>query len=298
MQDSQKYILVVDDDPTMQMILQGMVEKAGYKVTIAENGEKALQFLDVAGDNISVVLLDRNLPDMDGMDVVKVVHDNEALSGIPIIMQSGSTDLDRIREAIEGGVYYYLSKPFSLEALQNVLSMALKRADIEHVLTSRVNREYAPSNLIRSAAFIMKTYEDARNLSILLSTLFPKPSSVLPGMLAVMANAVEHGTLEIGYEKKAELVVQNKFLKEIERLEKTKKNKAKEVEVQFVHKDGRMSVRITDQGKGFDWKSYVDFNIERKSFVNGYGVLKALQSFDEVKYNTAGNQVMVSVFDK
>ena len=297
MQDTQKYVLAVDDDPTMQMILQGMVEKAGYKVTIAEDGEKALQFLDVAGDNISVVLLDRNLPDMDGMDVVKAVQGHEQ-SGIPIIMQSGSTDLKKIREAIEGGVYYYLSKPFSLEALQNVLSMALKRSDIENVLNSRVNNEYAPSNLIRSAAFVMRTHEDAMNLSILLSTLFPDSSRVLSGLLSVMANAVEHGTLKIGYEKKAELVVKNKFLDEVARLEGLKKNKDKEVEVQFVHKDGRMSVRITDQGKGFNWKDYVNFNIERKSFVNGYGVLKALRSFDEVKYNTAGNQVMVSVFDK
>ena len=297
MQDTQKYVLAVDDDPTMQMILQGMVEKAGYKVTIAEDGEKALQFLDVAGDNISVVLLDRNLPDMDGMDVVKAVQGHEQ-SGIPIIMQSGSTDLKKIREAIEGGVYYYLSKPFSLEALQNVLSMALKRSDIENALNSRVNNEYAPSNLIRSAAFVMRTHEDAMNLSILLSALFPDSSRVLSGLLSVMANAVEHGTLKIGYEKKAELVVKNKFLDEVARLEGLKKNKDKEVEVQFVHKDGRMSVRITDQGKGFNWKDYVNFNIERKSFVNGYGVLKALRSFDEVKYNTAGNQVMVSVFDK
>ena len=113
-----------------------------------------------------------------------------------------------------------------------------------------------------------------------------------------MLNAVEHGTLELGYEGKAEHIQKGTLDAEISRREKLKKNLKKEVEVQFIHKDGRLSVRITDQGKGFDWKSYVDFSNERESFANGYGVLKALRSFDEVKYNTAGNQVMVSIFEQ
>lgn len=289
--------MIVDDDPTMQLILQGMVDKAGYKAVIAEKGKKALEFLEVGKDNISVILLDQNLPDMNGMDVVKSMSVDEQLASIPVIMQSASADLKQIRKAIEGGVYSYLSKPFPIEALQTVLGMALRRSDVVRILKDRVSQGYAPANLIRSSAFIMKTREDAKSLSILLSTLFPDPQHVFPGLMAVMINAIEHGTLELGYEKKAELIQKGALGDEIQRLERLKKNKKKEVEVQFIHKDGRLSIRITDQGKGFDWKSYVDFKIKHENFVCGYGVLKALQSFDEVKYNTAGNQVMVSVFE-
>jgi len=298
MQNPVKYVLVVDDDPTMQMILQGMVEKAGYKVAIAENGQKALQFLEVGQGNISVLLLDYNLPDMDGMEVVKALQENEVLKGIPVVMQSGSTDIKQIRQAIDGGVFSYISKPFPIEALQSVLSAALERSALLNVLNDRVDQGYAPADLIRSAAFAMRTREDAGSLSILLSTLFPNPKRVFCGLLAVMLNAVEHGTLGIGYERKAELSNAGGFIDEVFRLEGLKKNMKKEVEVQFVRKDGRLSVRITDQGKGFDWERYVAFDVERESFVNGFGILKALQSFDEVKYNTAGNQVMVSIFDR
>ncbi|MCB9982295.1 MAG: response regulator [Rhodospirillales bacterium] len=292
-----KYVLIVDDDPTMQLILQGMVEKAGYKAVIAESGEKALQFLEVGQGNISVILLDYNMPDMDGMEVVQAVRERKQLADVPIIMQSGSTDLKQIREVIEGGVYHYLSKPFPIEALQVVLSSALEESKIIDVLHDRVMQGYAPANLIRSAAFVMRTRANARSLSILLATLFPNPARVFPGLLAVMMNAIEHGTLEMDYEKKAALIKAGTLELELERLEGLKKNKTKEVAVQFIHKDKRLSVRITDPGRGFDWKSYVAFSIERERFVNGYGLLKARQSFDEVKYNTAGNQVTVSVFE-
>ncbi len=298
MQDTIKYVLVVDDDPTMQLILQGMVEQAGYKAAIAENGEKALQFLDVGQGNISVVLLDYNLPDMNGMEVVKAIKAHDVLQGVPVIMQSGSTDLKQIRAVIEGGVFSYLSKPFPIEALQCLLKMALRRASLVNVLNERVKQGYAPDNLIRSAAFVMRNNDDAKSLSILLSTLFPDPGKIFPGLMAIMTNSIEHGVFEVGYDKKAELINKGNLYEELLRFEKMKKHQKKEVEVQFIHKEGRISVRITDPGKGFEWKNFVNFNVERKSFVNGYGVLKALESFDEVKYNTAGNQVMLSVFEK
>lgn len=290
---SNKYILVVDDDPTMQMVLQGMIEKAGFKPVIAENGEKALQFVEIGGANIGLVLLDRHLPDMDGFEVVKKIHTLDNGASIPIIMQSGSNKPKDIKDAIDAGIFHYLTKPFKIEALQSVLSFAIQQSEMREVLRERLEKGYTPTNLIRSASFEFSTMEEASKMAILLSCFFPKPFDVFPGVFALLANAVEHGNCGLGYKTKTELIDAATYQDELSKLKPKKP-----VEVQFIHKDGRFSLRITDSGKGFDWKKWTKFETDHGSYTHGFGVLKALKSFDEVKYNTAGNQVMASAFDK
>lgn len=294
----EKYILVVDDDPTMQLLLQGMIEKAGFKPVIAENGQKALQFVEIGGANIGLVLLDRHMPDMDGFEVVKKLQAVEENRGIPVIMQSGSKTPKDIREAIDAGIYYYLSKPFKTDALQSVLNLAIEKAALLSVLQERLEQGYTPVNLIHSASFEFTGMEDARKMALLLTSLFPEPYKVFPGMLALLSNAVEHGSFGMGYDQKSQLIEAGRYAEELEAMYGQKENAQKNIEVQFIQKDGRCSVRITDQGDGFDWKSYIAFQDEQESYTHGYGILKALQGFDEVKYNTAGNQVMASVFEK
>lgn len=290
-----KYILVVDDDPTMQMVLQGMIEKAGFKPVIAENGEKALQFVELGGANIGVVLLDRHMPDMDGFEVVEKIQSLDTNYGIPVIMQSGSKTPKDIRDAIDAGVFYYLTKPFKIEALQSALNFAIEKSALSVVLQERLAEGYTPFNLIKSASFEFKDISDAKRMAVLLSCLFPDPTHVFPGVLGLLSNAVEHGNLGLGYDAKSELIDAAKYEQGIEDLAQ---KSDKIVEVQFIHKDGRFSIRITDQGSGFDWKALTEFTEARDSYTHGYGILKALNSFDEVKYNTAGNQVMASVLEK
>lgn len=287
-----RYILVVDDDPTMQMVLQGMIEKAGFKPVIAENGEKAIQFAEIGGANIGLVLLDRHLPDMDGFEVVKKIQALENGASIPVIMQSGSNKPKDIRDAIDAGIFHYLTKPFKIEALQSVLNMAIQQSKMREVLHERIEMGYTPVNLIRSASFEFKTMEDASKMAILLSCFFPDPFEVFPGVYALLSNAVEHGNAGIGFERKTKLINEDSYEKKLNKIKNSKI-----IEVQFIHKDERFSIRITDAGKGFNWKKWTKFETDHGSYTHGFGVLKALKAFDEVKYNTAGNQVMASVFD-
>lgn len=288
-----KYILVVDDDPTMQMVLQGMIEKTGFKPVIAENGEKALQFVEIGGANIGIVLLDRHLPDMDGFEVVKKIQKLENGESIPIIMQSGSNKTQNIRDAIDAGIFHYLTKPFKIEALQSVLQLAIQQSELREVLRERLEKGYTPINLIQSASFKFKTMDEAHKMAILLSCFFPNPFETFPGVFALLTNAVEHGSHNLGYQGKTELINDAQYQNTIEQFPAQN-----EIEVQFIHKDGRFSIRITDNGRGFNWEEWVKFKTDHGSYTNGFGVLKALKSFDEVKYNTAGNQVMASVFEK
>lgn len=294
----EKYILVVDDDPTMQMVLQGMIEKAGFKPVIAENGERALQFIEIGGANISVVLLDRHMPDMDGFEVVEKIKSLHSKHSIPVIMQSGSKTPEDIKSAIDAGIFYYLTKPFKIEALQNALHFAIDQAVLLSILDDRIEHGYTPFSLIKTASFEFRTREEARKMAILLSALFPGPYRVFPGLLSLLMNAVEHGKLGIGYQEKSAMIDRVSFQNEVDALEQKSENRDNIIEVQFIHKNDRFSVRITDKGAGFDWKAWVTFKDEHSSSTHGYGILKALGSFDEVKYNTSGSQVMASIFAK
>ncbi|MFK7839400.1 MAG: response regulator [Bdellovibrionales bacterium] len=163
-----KYILVVDDDPTMQLVLQGMIEKAGFKPVIAENGEKAIQFFEIGGDNIGVVLVDRHMPDMDGFEVIKALNDSDQHFGIPVIMQSGSKTPQDIRDAIDHGVFYYLTKPFALEALQYALEFSIEKAKMRDAVRERVDHGFTPANMMLSSSFELRTMDEARSLAVLL----------------------------------------------------------------------------------------------------------------------------------
>ena len=171
-----------------------------------------------------------------------------------MIIQSASTDLRNVRKAIDSGVNYYLSKPFEEWSLKNALGFAAFEVNLVRALRQRLSMGYLPGDPLRSSSFIVKTHAEMRNLSVLLAALFPEPEVVLSGINAILFNAIEHGVLGIGYEEKSSLFSKQCFIEEIERREALKKNQSKEVEVQFVRKDGRFSIRITDPGKGFDWQ--------------------------------------------
>lgn len=106
----QKTILVVDDSPTVQKIVAVTLERKGYKVFLAGNPLQALAKLDEIIPNL--VLLDINLPHMDGYQVCKVIKNNSLTKDIPVVMLSGKDGFfDKVRGKM-AGANDFISKPF------------------------------------------------------------------------------------------------------------------------------------------------------------------------------------------
>ena len=88
-------ILVVDDDQEIVRIVRAYLEKAGYQVLIAYDGETALRSL--RHDHPALVVLDLMLPDRDGWDITRLVRSDPTLAGLPIIMLTARVeDTDKI----------------------------------------------------------------------------------------------------------------------------------------------------------------------------------------------------------
>jgi len=117
-------ILVVDDTPANLQVLAGMLKDRGYKVRPVPSGKLALQA--ARHDTPDLILLDINMPDMNGYEVCEQLKTDDKLKGIPIIFISALTEqLDKVRAFACGGVDY-LTKPFQMEELNARVETHLK----------------------------------------------------------------------------------------------------------------------------------------------------------------------------
>src|SRR3954469_2520244 len=117
-------ILIVDDTPANLKVLAGMLKDRGYKVRPVPSGKLAL--LAAKREPPDLILLDINMPDMNGYEVCEQLKADESLAGIPVIFISALTDqLDKVKAFATGGVDY-ITKPFQMEELYARVETHLK----------------------------------------------------------------------------------------------------------------------------------------------------------------------------
>jgi len=118
------HVLVADDNATNREVLGKILERAGHGVTLANDGEQALDAIDRGGHDL--VILDRNMPGMSGIDVLQAMRlTMRARERLPVIMLSADVTPEAKREAFEAGADAYLSKPIeALRLLDEIQTLA------------------------------------------------------------------------------------------------------------------------------------------------------------------------------
>ncbi len=153
-------ILAVDDTPANLQVLAGMLKERGYKVRPVPGGKLAL--LAARRDPPDLILLDINMPDMNGYEVCEHLKADEDLRGIPVIFISALTEqLDKVKAFAMGGVDY-ITKPFQMEELHARVEthLMLRRLQIE---LEETNAQLAKANGrmsrdLKAAARIQETF--------------------------------------------------------------------------------------------------------------------------------------------
>jgi two-component system chemotaxis response regulator CheY len=115
--------LVVDDSRTIRTILKRILLELGYEVCEAADGKAALAIIDAEGAAVSLVLTDWNMPEMDGLELLKRLRQNPHLSFLKIIMVTTETELDRMVLALDAGANEYVMKPFTKDILRQKLEL-------------------------------------------------------------------------------------------------------------------------------------------------------------------------------
>ena len=292
MQVQKTNLLVVEDNPTTLHLLTRILEDEGYTVTQATNGLEAMNELKNREEDFDVIILDRMMPMMDGMEVTRKILSDKKLKHIPIVMQTAADQPEQISEGIKAGVFYYLTKPVERSTLLSVVSSAVKEVRQRRILRQEMLRHRLSFGLIEVLKGSCRTLEEAESLSSFLANCFPDSDRALTGISELLVNGVEHGNLGISYDDKTRLMDENIWREEVERRLQLPEYADKKLTVIFEKKDDTYYLQVTDQGDGFNWKSFLEFDPSRASHNHGRGIAMAnMIAFDRLVYNEKGNQV-------
>lgn len=116
--------LVVDDSRAVRMLLTRTLKQIGYEVQEAANGREALEVIEAGDGAVGLVLADWNMPEINGLDLLKRLRQNPAFSSLKVVMVTTETEIDRIAEALEAGANEYVMKPFTQDILVEKLQLA------------------------------------------------------------------------------------------------------------------------------------------------------------------------------
>jgi two-component system, chemotaxis family, chemotaxis protein CheY len=123
-QTGQPKALIVDDSRAVRMILTRNLRELGYQTSEAGDGVEALRLLTADPAGFSLALVDWNMPEMNGMELLRAVRADASLARLTVIMVTTETEIEHMAAALEAGANEYVMKPFTREILLDKLQLA------------------------------------------------------------------------------------------------------------------------------------------------------------------------------
>ena len=286
-------LLVVEDDEINLALIKLTLQEQGYQLDEARDGEEALQMIN--DHHYDLLVLDRKLPKIDGLSVLRQMKNNPKHQEIPVIIQTALTSKQDVQQGLLSGAYYYLTKPFEPESLAILVKTVLAEiAEKNELRESKVNLLETFKRL-DNGTFTFRTLDDARQIAVGLSYLCNSPETCSPGIAELLINAVEHGNLGITYAEKSELMRSGTWQDEIERRLKVQPWSSRQAQVSFHRQDDKIKLTISDEGAGFDWNPYLEFDPNRVFDLHGRGIAMTKLMGYSVEYQGNGNTVQLTI---
>jgi two-component system phosphate regulon response regulator PhoB len=118
-------LLVIEDDPAIRTLLLATLGRAGFQVAAVESGEEGLRLIEESRPQL--VILDLNLPGMNGLDLCRAIRHDPYMAGLPVLMLTGLSEEDDMVAGFEVGADDYITKPFSPKVLTARVNALLRR---------------------------------------------------------------------------------------------------------------------------------------------------------------------------
>jgi two-component system aerobic respiration control protein ArcA len=122
--EHRRNLLVIDDDETMRSVLKRIFESEGYKVYLASDGTHLSEILE--DTPLELIMLDINLPWVDGYELCKLMKEHDDLRNVPVIFVSGKTSEIDIKRGFDAGCDDYITKPFNVDEITDTVKTLLK----------------------------------------------------------------------------------------------------------------------------------------------------------------------------
>ncbi len=159
-------ILIVDDDPTQRRILETVANRQGYRTRTAAGGREALDILrDPKQEPVELILLDLNMPDVDGMTVLEQVRPT---NNVPVVVLTAQAGVDTVVRAMRAGANDFVVKPVSPErlivSLENALKIGTLTGQVQR-LSRKIAGQVGFTDMIAEAASMKAVLDLARRAS-------------------------------------------------------------------------------------------------------------------------------------
>ncbi len=170
-EQSQARILIAEDEANLRLVLQKELERLGYRVQAAPDGEAALRKLEES--NVDVLLCDINMPRIDGMELLRRVH--ERPNPPEVIMLTGQATVETAVEAMKLGAYDYLTKPYRITELDIRVKQAADKRRLR-VANLRLREQLARQSALPEIVSVSEPMKEAVRL---IERVAPSEASVL-----------------------------------------------------------------------------------------------------------------------
>lgn len=292
-------LLIVDDDEIIRSVTRDNLQQCGYTVETAEDGLAAWKIIDDDPSRFDLMLLDKRMPRLDGIALLKRIKSDGRFKELPVIMMTCDSRPEDIAEGLAEGAFYYLTKPSAGEVLKLVVGNTLDEFRQKRELRALIGRQANNLNLLRRAEFRYRTLPEARDLALLLADASMAPERTVNGYSELLINAVEHGNLGISYAEKGQLLREDRWGIEVETRLQHPQYSDRIVNVTLEKTATASIVTITDRGDGFDWQAYLEFSPERVFDLHGRGIaMSKATSFDSLEYLGNGSSVVTTVLSR
>lgn len=290
-------IVYIEDDKHVNWLTTLVLEKAGHSINSFEEPLKFLEALnngDLEPGPIDCFLIDRELPGIKGLELMRQLAERPEFAKVPFIMLTGKSSPEDIASGLQAGIYAYLTKPCPKKILLAALSQAENQVKQRRDLEDMLSKTRAGLDSMDSIELSLRTPEQASAVAALLANLTNDAEKTSIGFFELLINAIEHGNLAIDYATKSALLESGDYDSEVFHRLAAPQYRDKIVRVSAKRQVAGLMVRIEDEGDGFDWKNYLDFDPDRAFDLHGRGIAMANKgSLDRLSYLGKGNIVEI-----
>lgn len=154
-------VLIVDDEPNVRLVLGTALSSVGYEVVDAEDGAKAIQCLGSSGPSFDLVLLDLQMPKVDGMEMLSRLR--EVGNTVPVVILTAHGSIPEAVTAMKLGAIDFLTKPITPEALRRVVAEVIARHAASPHGPRPLEGSHKPSDRSKQVAFDLARAKRAIN---------------------------------------------------------------------------------------------------------------------------------------
>src|SRR5574343_539645 len=227
-------ILLVDDEElNLEILTEYFADEAGVTTCSANCGEAAWELLSNPANRYDLVLLDRMMPGLDGVGLLRRMKSEPRMASIPVILQTAANSAAQIQEGLEAGAFYYLTKPYRRDDLLAIVHAALSDARTRETLRDKLHQHISTLQFLDTGEFSIRTTEEAGQLAAFIALACPNPDIAVLGISELLVNGVEHGNLGLTYADKSRLKRNDGWQAEVERRATLPENLVKRVRLNF-----------------------------------------------------------------